>query len=178
MIDAILQATPFPVVEQLARFAQARHTVLAGNIANLDTPGYQARDLSPELFRRRLAEALAAQRSAALQGRVSIQGSVGTQGSVGMQGSVEMQGGAGLQGDAGLQGGVALHGSEMPRPARRTQVAEVTSNLKSLLRHDENDVSLEQQVAAVAKNQLEHNLALAVMSNQIRLLQAAISERV
>lgn len=154
MIDAILQATPFPVVEQLARFAQARHTVLAGNIANLDTPGYRSRDLVPELFRRRLAEALAAQRSAASQGS------------------------AGLQGSARVQGGAALHASSMVGSARRTHMAQVTSDLKSLLRHDENDVDLEQQVAAVAKNQLEHNLALAVMSNQVRLLQAAISERV
>lgn len=147
MIHSILQATPFPVAEQMARYAQARHTVLAGNIANLDTPGYRTRDLSPELFRRRLAEALAAQRSA-------------------VQGQAHVSGGASFQETGAMVG------------ARRREVAQVTGDLKSLLRHDENDVGLEQQVAAVAKNQLEHNLALAVMSNQVRLLQAAISERV
>ena len=39
-----------PVLEQVVNFAQARHGVLAGNIANLDTPGYRVRDLSPEKF--------------------------------------------------------------------------------------------------------------------------------
>jgi flagellar basal-body rod protein FlgB len=149
MIESILQATPFGVVEQMARFAQARHTVLAGNIANLDTPGYRARDLSPELFRRRLAEALMAQRSA----------------------SAMPLGGAG-------QGSAAAWAGAGAGPTHRPGLEHATDDLKSLLRHDENDVGLEQQVAAVAKNQLEHNLALAVMSNQVRLLQAAISERV
>jgi flagellar basal-body rod protein FlgB len=142
MIDAILQATPIPVMEQVARFAQARHTVLAGNIANVDTPGYGARDLSPELFRRRLAEALAARRSAA----------------------------------ASQTAADAAYGAAAG-PAGASRRAWPTSDWKSLLRHDENDVSLEQQVAAVAKNQIEHNLALAVISHQVRLLQAAISER-
>ena len=40
----------FPVLEQVVNFTEARHGVLAGNIANLDTPGYKTRDLSPELF--------------------------------------------------------------------------------------------------------------------------------
>jgi len=47
------------LLEQVVAFAQRRHTVLAGNIANLDTPGYQVRDLSVEDFQARLREALA-----------------------------------------------------------------------------------------------------------------------
>ena len=39
-------------------FAQARHQVLAGNIANLDTPGYRVRDLSVENFQQRLKEVI------------------------------------------------------------------------------------------------------------------------
>ena len=39
-----------PVLEQVVNFTEARHGVLAGNIANLDTPGYKTRDLSPALF--------------------------------------------------------------------------------------------------------------------------------
>jgi flagellar basal body rod protein FlgB len=38
-------------------------------------------------------------------------------------------------------------------------------------------VSIERQVAEITKNQTEHNLALAVMNSQFRLLQVAISER-
>jgi len=36
---------------------------LAGNIANIDTPGYRTRDLSVETFQQRLKEAIQAQRT-------------------------------------------------------------------------------------------------------------------
>ena len=42
MIDDVLNAEALPVLEQLARFAGARHRLIAHNIANLDTPGYRA----------------------------------------------------------------------------------------------------------------------------------------
>lgn len=35
------------VARAMARHAVARHTVIAGNVANADTPGYRARDLTP-----------------------------------------------------------------------------------------------------------------------------------
>ena len=43
--------TTIPLLQEVASFAEARHHVLAGNIANVDTPGYRVRDLSPETFR-------------------------------------------------------------------------------------------------------------------------------
>ncbi len=55
----IFQSTTIPVLEQVVKFTQARHTVLAGNIANIDTPGYVAKDLSVDDFQTRLREAIA-----------------------------------------------------------------------------------------------------------------------
>ena len=49
-----------PVLESLAAFTEARHRVLADNIANVDTPYYKVRDLSPEAFARQLADAIQA----------------------------------------------------------------------------------------------------------------------
>jgi len=54
-----------PVLEQVLNFTQARHNVIAGNIANIDTPGYRARDLSPAQFQAQLKDAVAASRSQA-----------------------------------------------------------------------------------------------------------------
>ena len=65
MLSGLFQSTTIPVLEQVVSFAQARHTVLAGNIANMDTPGYQARDLSVEDFQTRLKAAIAGARPAA-----------------------------------------------------------------------------------------------------------------
>ena len=59
MTSGLFQATTIPVVEQAVNFSQARHNVLAGNVANIDTPGYRARDLSVEVFQQRLKEAIA-----------------------------------------------------------------------------------------------------------------------
>ena len=57
---SLFDSTTIPALEQVVGFAQARHNVLASNIANLDTPGYRIRDISPEMFQKRLAEALEA----------------------------------------------------------------------------------------------------------------------
>jgi flagellar basal-body rod protein FlgB len=64
MLSNLFQSTTIPVMEEAMNFAQARHTVLAGNIANLDTPGYQARDLSVADFQERLKTAIKAGREA------------------------------------------------------------------------------------------------------------------
>lgn len=132
MIEGLFRQTAIPVLEQVVQFAQARHAVLAGNVANLDTPGYRTRDLSPEAFESRLRDALARR-------------------------------------DAGDAGWSVAPQSD--------PVAQASQNLGSLLRHDENNVGLEEQTAAISKNQAQHNLALNVLANQFRLLQAAISER-
>ena len=58
MSGGLFQASTIPVLEQAVNFGQARHNVLAGNLANIDTPGYKARDLSTALFQNRLKEAI------------------------------------------------------------------------------------------------------------------------
>jgi flagellar basal-body rod protein FlgB len=63
MFQGIFRSSSIPVTEQLAVFSQARHEVLAGNLANIGTPDYQARDLSVDDFQSKLREALEARRS-------------------------------------------------------------------------------------------------------------------
>jgi flagellar basal-body rod protein FlgB len=136
MLSSLFQSTTIPVLQEVVSFAQARHTVLAGNIANLDVPGYQARDLSVEDFQARLKEAIAQRHEPA----------------------------AGSPGEPG-----APHA---PQPA-------VTAGLsQSVLRHDLGNVDLETQVSEMVKNQMQHNLAMTILTNQFRLLQTAISEKV
>jgi len=60
MITSLINGTNIQVLENVVSFAQARHQVLAGNIANLDTPGYRVRDLSVETFQQRLKESVEA----------------------------------------------------------------------------------------------------------------------
>ena len=58
MLPTLFDKTTIPVLQEVASFAQARHHVLAGNIANIDTPGYRVRDLSVDTFQERLKEVI------------------------------------------------------------------------------------------------------------------------
>jgi flagellar basal-body rod protein FlgB len=57
----IFESTTIPVLQEVIGFAQARHEVLAGNVANATTPGYRGRDLSVETFEQRLRDVIKAQ---------------------------------------------------------------------------------------------------------------------
>lgn len=56
--DSLFQGSSIPVLEQVVQFTQRRHEILAGNVANLDTPGYRVRDLSQGEFESRLQRAI------------------------------------------------------------------------------------------------------------------------
>jgi flagellar basal-body rod protein FlgB len=146
MLSSLFQSSTIPVLEQVANFTEARHGVLAGNIANLDTPGYQTRDLSPELFQQRLKEAIETRHQPPTQ-------SYGAE-------------------------PFGVSRSQQRDDRQLAAFRKVEDSMKSILRHDEADVSMEQQVNEIMKNQQQHNLAINIMSAQFRLLKAAITERV
>ena len=58
MIPSLFNATSLPALEEVVGFTQARHNVLAGNLANYGTPGYRVRDLSLDSFQERLKDAM------------------------------------------------------------------------------------------------------------------------
>lgn len=60
MSPSIFNSTTIPILQEVINFSESRHTILAGNIANLDTPGYRVRDLSPDVFQQKLREAIEA----------------------------------------------------------------------------------------------------------------------
>jgi flagellar basal-body rod protein FlgB len=145
MFDAMFDNSTLPMLEQVVTFTQARHGVLAGNIANLDTPGYRSRDLSLDAFQQRLKEAIDEQREAAKRSAYQ-----------------------------------APNAAYEPAPEARSvrrDFGKVTDSLAGMLRHDDNNTSMEQQVTEIAKNHAQHNLALSLMTAQFRLLRAAITER-
>ena len=62
MIRQLFQNSAIPALQEVVGFTQARHSVLAGNIANVHTPGYRTRDLSVESFQEALKQSIAAER--------------------------------------------------------------------------------------------------------------------
>ena len=135
MLSGLFQSTTIPVLQEVVSFSQARQAVLAGNMANVDTPGYQARDLSVEDFQARLKRAIDDR----------------NQPQVRSPGEMELA----------------------PKPV----MAEVAKSSQSILRHDMGNVDMESQVTEMVKNQMRHNLALTILTDQFRQLQMAISGR-
>ncbi len=67
-LQGMFSGSSIPVLEQVVRFTEHRHHILAGNIANLDTPGYRVRDLSVPKFQEQLRKALETSRRRRLPG--------------------------------------------------------------------------------------------------------------
>jgi flagellar basal-body rod protein FlgB len=55
-IDRLLNQGDLPLVEQTIRFSAAREKLIAENVANISTPGYQQKDLSVDGFQKMLSE--------------------------------------------------------------------------------------------------------------------------
>ena len=55
-IDRLLNQGPTPLLEQTLQFTAARHKLIAEDVVNISTPGYQQRDLSLPKFQQMLAE--------------------------------------------------------------------------------------------------------------------------
>ncbi len=144
MLSSMFDSSTVPALEQVVNFTQARHGVLAGNIANIDTPGYRTRDLSPTQFQEDLKDAIDTRKQAAQSPTHAYNTRM-------LNRSVER---------------VNYDGMD-----------DVRESIKSILYHDDSNVSIEQQVAEISKNQGQHNLALSLMTAQFRLLRAAITER-
>ena len=59
MIDKMLDIPSVGMLEKAAAFAERRQSIIANNIANIDTPGYQMKDLDVSAFQKHLRDALA-----------------------------------------------------------------------------------------------------------------------
>lgn len=57
-MQGIFGGTPIAALEHTLTFAQRRHELLAGNLANVDTPEYRSRDLDINEFQNALAESI------------------------------------------------------------------------------------------------------------------------
>ena len=63
-LSGLLGSSTIAALEQLAAFTESRNKVLAENIANIGTPGYQSKRVDLAAFQDALAEALKQRRSA------------------------------------------------------------------------------------------------------------------
>lgn len=162
MTNAWYLGSTLPLLKQTAKFAERRQDILAGNIANIDTPGYKMRDLSKADFQTAMRQAIAAEKPAFPR---------------------LANGEAGLSpGDAGLSLGVpaGMDGQALPAtdPFQPDLfAAKEVSPQQGITFHDGNNRSVEHQFLEMSKNAVLQQFAIDVMSLQFNQLQTVISER-
>ena len=61
-IERLLNQGSAPLLERTLEFTAARHRLIAENVVNVDTPGYQQKDMSLEKFQAMLRERVEARR--------------------------------------------------------------------------------------------------------------------
>ena len=75
-LNGLTDGGALPAIEALARFTAARQRLIAGNVANMDTPGYTPMDADPKAFQAQIARAIDARRAdgGGAQGALEIGG--------------------------------------------------------------------------------------------------------
>lgn len=153
MLKSILDSTPVPLLTQVAKFAERRQDVLAGNIANFDTPGYRMRELPQEQFQRALELAIEQrQRPPTTTDSAS----------------------------ALLSPGSPAAPTQLLSELFPESLFQAQSPLEQdhITFQDANNRSVEHQFLQMTKNSLIQQFALEIMRNQFDQLQTVISERV
>lgn len=153
MLQPLLSQSPIDLLKQVARFSERRQEVLAGNIANIDTPGYRMRDLPVQEFQAALKRALEPTRMPG-----------GTQPSPGVPWTMERPI---SPGDVTLP-----NGDLFPESLFQARTAETQPGITF---QDANNRSVEHQFLEMTKNSMLQNFALQVMTSQYGQLQAAIT---
>lgn len=154
MLPTILSSTNLSLLKQVARFAERRQEVLAGNVANLDTPGYRQRDLPVGEFRQALKDAVAHS-----QPKPRSPGEA-----LGMLQTPVSPGDVRPTLDAFFPDTLFQAQTSREQPG-------ITSN-------DANNRSVEQQFLEMTKNSLLQQFAVQVLQKQYDQLQTVISEHV
>ncbi len=174
MLEPLLQQTTIPLLEQVTAFGQRRHQVLAGNIANIDTPDYKTRDLSMPDFEQALQRAVQTRRenlSASpafppLLADTSVRWSPATSGI--LPGYFPQ---AVLPGVSPAPQNIA---DCFPESLKTASVGPA----RNLTFPDGGNRSIERESMEMNKNTSMQSFAIEVMMSQIRLLETVISERV
>jgi flagellar basal-body rod protein FlgB len=159
LIDYTLGSSMQPLLEKAAAFAERRHDVLAGNLANVSTPGYQTRDLPVEQFQTALRKALESRLVAPESGATSSMGFPADDESLGLW---------------------SWNGAESPQgldPFPKELFKSVKAASQTATFQDGANRSIETEVMELTKNSMMQTMAIELMTSQFNKLQAVISER-
>lgn len=146
MVQALYPFRTLPLLEKMAAFAERRQDVLAGNIANISTPGYKTRDLPVKDFQEALKRSIERQEIASPSLLETFR-----------------------------------NGSPPPIDAQSEFPSELFQAVerapRDLTFQDGSNRNIEREVMEMTKNSLIQNFTIELMSAQLNLMEAVISER-
>jgi flagellar basal-body rod protein FlgB len=138
-LSNVTESGPTPALVKTLVFNEARLKMIAENVANLQTPGYRAKQLDPKAFQHALGDALA------------------------------------TRGDDPRKPLVVHSGQEVTTTDRgELRVTPTEKPVENVLFHDGTNLSIEQEMADLAKTGLTHELATALLRDRMQGLRKAI----
>jgi flagellar basal-body rod protein FlgB len=168
-----------PALERMVQFTGQRQRVILDNIANLSTPGFRPRDVSPEAFQAQLREAIDAKRRGLAAGSDAVLGlkddplgdpiggwGVGSALGVDLPMASRARDALPLQSTREVQvepDGLVLH----PEPMN-----------DNILFHDGNDRSVERVMQSLVENFMAFRASAQLLRSRLDLINTAIRERI
>ena len=138
-LSNVTDGGPTPALVKTLAFNEARLKMIAENVANLQTPGYRAKQLDPAAFQHALREALV------------------------------------TRGDDRRKPLLINSGQEVTTNDRGDlRVTPTEKPVENVLFHDGTNLSIEQEMADLAKTGLTHELATALLRDRMQGLRKAI----
>jgi len=148
LISDLSTSGAMPAAEMLLKFAGQRQKIIAHNIANIDTPGFQVKNADPKAFQEMLGDAIDRRREK----------------NGGAFGALEWKETAEIH-RVGGQGSMDFE----LRPS---------TSSGGILHHDRNDRDLERMMQEMVENATAYRVAADLLRSQRNQLQNAIAQRV
>lgn len=189
MIRSLLNSTSIPLLERVAAFTERRQEVIAGNIANIDTPDYKMRDLPVADFQAALSQAIhrirylqadPQRQRLDLPTHSPVANAFPSMNSTGQASSGQLAPKDILVNGlaAGERGQQLLATNPLQELNQRELYQSQIADSQNVLFHDSNNRSIEHQVMEMTKNSMMQRMAIELMMAQTRTLETVISERV
>ncbi|MGE3315594.1 MAG: flagellar basal body rod protein FlgB [Planctomycetaceae bacterium] len=153
MLQPLFDGSTIPLLEKAAVFGERRHDVLAGNIANIDTPNYKTRDLPLDAFQNALRAAVNRKHSPMASGETA---------------------GPGMH--SAVSATSALQATSL-NELFPEDLFEASEGPRGLTFQDANNRSIEAEFMEMTKNSMMQSFAVELMNAQMTLLQAVIREQ-
>ncbi len=152
MFDRFVSGGNLPALERVLQFTSARQSIIANNIANMETPGFRPADVSATAFQTSLADAIDNRKRAVAAGVAN-------------------------EGLTAPDGGLAMDGSESIRIGADGMQLTPEPIGDGILFHDGNDRNMERILQSLTENLLTFRFAATLARRHFASVDNAIRER-